>query len=1003
MNVRVNQIKHEGESEGEAGEGGGNNDAGLKNALEREVWAYQRKHGGIKEIDVINLWRVSRNDAKKTPSKTSSVYFYVPEDQPNIVTSDFTRPRQSLWSGVSGHSRVTIRAKNAEGEAHNVVLRIEKRFRDKWLKMNDGVRRGYGQVRVSYLLEDNLALPPGHYTSNFIIIGAGWHDSNYRVAVKSVVNFSVASPETIKLRQLSVNYATKTPSGDSSVYFFVPNHQPNIVASDFTRPRQSLWSGVSGHSRVTVRTKNAEGEAHNVVLRIEKRFRDKWLKMNDGVRRGYGQVRVTFKPKDNPKLPPGYYATDFVIVGAGWHNPIRYRVAINSDVDIWHKTTPEDYIRRLMAYVENKAGPVPTIYSYAAVGISGVTAANLADVNAAIAKLTANDVATTGKIQTVVDTVKHLAHNSAQTADWRLEVTPAGVTGGTATLRITYSGTAPVNVRNAVFTIKSPSAITSPSGQPVDGSTRVPALSSQTVKGGVGYTTLITWGLDDSASVDHRLDAGQSLEISFKPDAVVERVDFAMTRIELPEEAAYGADMEALLITHDSPVDLRIKGWDTCLTIGTVTTSKLDINSALAESGVGAIFKDAGIDGVGDRGMIQAAGTTQATIDQARAVERQNSSGRVVPVMVVRTADVSGSSQAVGREDIAEGDNLYKHFVNLIRIAKTLQAATDEQHPNPGSILLNPDLPGAWQQRPSQFDDAFKNADGSYKTVAIRVRLQQAIDYIVASDGGGTTAPIPDDITDDLLGWVQSQNFIVRHFAPDVTFGWQMNLWAPGTALWVHQRYASRSRLRDQISSQITDNLDTLNVYGGAWKPDFIAFDKHSHDGLSKTARDAGYTFNSLDWEVYLEYVRQITTHVQRPAMLWQIPGGHIADRDQGATQNAVDRHAATAGTYFMGDTAIGNQLNRVLPRILSLPLPESIYGQGHNTVGNYLAEGSGHDWGRPRLGAAANANVFAILFGGADAISVVDTGTNGHDGDWLKNKVINYYRQGCTRIGKEP
>jgi hypothetical protein len=58
-----------------------------------------------------------------------------------------------------------------------------------WLKMNDGVQRGFGQVRVSFDPDSNPDLPTGSYTTDFMIIGAGWHDENYRVGIKAIIDF----------------------------------------------------------------------------------------------------------------------------------------------------------------------------------------------------------------------------------------------------------------------------------------------------------------------------------------------------------------------------------------------------------------------------------------------------------------------------------------------------------------------------------------------------------------------------------------------------------------------------------------------------------------------------------------------------------------------------------------------------------------------------------------------------------------------------------------------
>jgi hypothetical protein len=52
-----------------------------------------------------------------------------------------------------------------------------------------------------------------------------------------------------------------------------------------------------------------------VVLDVQKKGPYGWLKMNDGVQRGFGQVRVSFDPESNPDLPTGAYTTDFTIIG----------------------------------------------------------------------------------------------------------------------------------------------------------------------------------------------------------------------------------------------------------------------------------------------------------------------------------------------------------------------------------------------------------------------------------------------------------------------------------------------------------------------------------------------------------------------------------------------------------------------------------------------------------------------------------------------------------------
>lgn len=139
---------------------------------------------------IIKLNQTSMNYSKKTPSGDSSVYFVVPM-QPNIIYSDSDRVQQSLWSGIPGASKVIALAVNKSGDERQVVLRMQKKFRNKWLKMNDGMQRGYGQVKISFHPKDNLNLIPDNYTTKFAIVAVGWHDQDYRAFIEAKLNFTM--------------------------------------------------------------------------------------------------------------------------------------------------------------------------------------------------------------------------------------------------------------------------------------------------------------------------------------------------------------------------------------------------------------------------------------------------------------------------------------------------------------------------------------------------------------------------------------------------------------------------------------------------------------------------------------------------------------------------------------------------------------------------------------------------------------------------------------------
>ncbi len=303
------------------------------------------------DVGTIGLNQTSVNYSKKTPSGNSSVYFIVPTLD-SVAYSDFGEVRESLWDGSPGASKVIVWAVDKDGHEQQIVLRVQKKFSNKWIKMNDGVQRDYGQVKVSVHLDDNPNLAANSYTAEFMIIGVGWHDSDYRALIKAKLgitiykdfiqneiypyqssNHGILKLEKIGLNQISGNYSKKTPSKDSSVYFYIPTEQPNVVHSDFTRAKPSLWNGNTGVSKITVIATNSAGVEHQAVLDVQKKgpLHD-WLKMNDGMQRGFGQVRVSFDPDSNPDLPTGSYTTDFMIIGAGWHDE-NYRVGIKAIID----------------------------------------------------------------------------------------------------------------------------------------------------------------------------------------------------------------------------------------------------------------------------------------------------------------------------------------------------------------------------------------------------------------------------------------------------------------------------------------------------------------------------------------------------------------------------------------------------------------------------------------------------------------------------------------------
>ncbi len=101
-------------------------------------------------------------------------------------------------------------------------------------------------------------------------------------------------------------------------------------------------------------------------------------------------------------------------------------------------TINEDHIDYIISYADNNSNPVPTETNFTNTGITGVTAANIVEVNAAIDALIGTDVDTQAEIQAVVDgvnagnVIELYADNNSNPVPVEADFTALGVTGVTA-------------------------------------------------------------------------------------------------------------------------------------------------------------------------------------------------------------------------------------------------------------------------------------------------------------------------------------------------------------------------------------------------------------------------------------------------------------------------------------------------------------------------------------------------------------------------------------------
>jgi len=351
-----------------------------------------------------------------------------------------------------------------------------------------------------------------------------------------------------------------------------------------------------------------------------------------------------------------------------------------------------------------------------------------------------------------------------------------------------------------------------------------------------------------------------------------------------------------------------VSGWPNYLAMGAVTDDSPTNATSLQTRPIDAIFKYGGFGGNGDTGQIIYPIFDMETADQAKTItayyQQHGITNIVKPVMVIYTAFMSNGVN-FGDFDYT---NLVMHYITLMMEAQKLQSYKTVQNPYPGTIILNPDLFGLVQQQDLlaqlsitisgiSLQNALKTAvcfitstittsygaNLNYEQLYEAIRGQTTDNWTAMSTWDGfkmqyfdncTANPvIPGNIiipafTNDFPGWVQSTNWIIRQFAPNITFGWQENLWATGTSNWVHQNYTA-SQLQSQISTPTVTGLNATTAYSGNYIPDFLVFDKYEMDAIPN-ATASGYLFNARDWTNILAHAKNVSESLGTiPIMLW--------------------------------------------------------------------------------------------------------------------------------------
>lgn len=219
---------------------------------------------------------------------------------------------------------------------------------------------------------------------------------------------------------------------------------------------------------------------------------------------------------------------------------------------------------------------------------------------------------------------------------------------------------------------------------------------------------------------------------------------------------------------------------------------------------------------------------------------------------------------------------------------------------------------------------------------------------------------------DNLRGLTEAITYTIKKYDPAAFVGWQVNTWGVRDALkdTDTQGWTAGRQSVANVAAQVAGFVKTADI---GYHADFVAFDQWGQDfGILRDPNPAGDIryLNAAHWSNYLLYVQTIRQSLNLPAVLWQIPVGHLnstqtpsptywnasgkfPDLDNVTSEQDED----SASTFFYGDsfTSSGNNL--------------AFYSSNPGNDPKISVNGGTVTWGS-HIPEAAAAGVVAILFG---------------------------------------
>ncbi len=358
-----------------------------------------------------------------------------------------------------------------------------------------------------------------------------------------------------------------------------------------------------------------------------------------------------------------------------------------------------------------------------------------------------------------------------------------------------------------------------------------------------------------------------------------------------------------------------------------------------------------------------------------------------IPYLVYYNIPDGGESYTTNLAHIGSRSYMQGYFRDLKFTLDTIRAMSPDR---PVGMILEPDFLGYLMQ------NSGKQAD----------QIAAMTDAIY--DAGALTRGVDPTFSNTVQGLVNAINYLISKAAPNVTFGWQFNLWAsPGLTTAIPAKGLMRltdtmgiAAGRAAIASEakaIAQYYIRAGVLSHGAK--FVSIDKYGLDAGAENgaaANPAGSTWfwNADHWNNYLLFAKTLHDETKLPVTLWQLPVGHIngstsANPYTGGTfadqANVSGHYEDSAPDFFLGDsfTLSGERL--------------AYFAKNQGKDPKITVSGNTVTWGS-HMAEAAAAGINAILFGAGVGDSTHGTGSPPGDAGWWITQVQRYYKAPVKR-----